>query len=42
MKSEILRTLREAGDNFVPGQVLCEKAGVTRQAVWKNIVKYIS
>ncbi len=39
MKSEILRTLREAGDNFVPGQVLCEKAGVTRQAVWKNIVK---
>ncbi len=37
MKSEILRTLREAGDSFVSGQVLCEKAGVTRQAVWKNI-----
>ncbi len=37
MKSEILRTLREAGDNFVSGQVFCEKAGVTRQAVWKNI-----
>ncbi|MCI9079750.1 MAG: biotin--[acetyl-CoA-carboxylase] ligase [Lachnospiraceae bacterium] len=37
MKSEILRTLREAGDNFVSGQALCAKAGVTRQAVWKNI-----
>lgn len=37
MKSEILRALREAGDGFVSGQSLCEKAGVTRQAVWKNI-----
>lgn len=39
MKSEILRALRESGGEFVSGQVLCEKAGVTRQAVWKNIVQ---
>lgn len=39
MKSEILRTLREAGDSFVSGQALCERAGVTRQAVWKNIAR---
>ena len=39
MKSEILRALREAGDGFVSGQALCEKAGVTRQAVWKNITQ---
>lgn len=37
MKSEILRALREANGNFISGQALCEKAGVTRQAVWKNI-----
>ncbi len=39
MKSEILRTLREAGDSFVSGQALCRKTGVTRQAVWKNIAQ---
>lgn len=39
MKSEILRTLRNAGDSFVSGQTLCEKTGVTRQAVWKNIAQ---
>lgn len=39
MKSEILRTLREAGNSFVPGQLLCEKTGITRQAVWKNIAR---
>ena len=39
MKSEILRALREAGDGFVSGQALCEKAGVTRQTVWKNITQ---
>lgn len=37
MKSEILRALREANGNFISGQALCEKAGVTRQAVWKNV-----
>ena len=36
---EILRTLREASDGFVSGQVLSEKVGVTRQAVWKNITQ---
>lgn len=39
MKSEILRALRESEGGFVSGQALCEKAGVTRQAVWKNIVQ---
>lgn len=39
MKSEILRALREVGDGFVSGQDLCEEAGVTRQAVWKNITQ---
>lgn len=39
MKSGILRALREAGDGFVSGQALCDKAGVTRQAVWKNITQ---
>ncbi len=37
MKEKILRLLREAGDSFVSGQKLCEKLGVSRQAVWKNI-----
>jgi BirA family biotin operon repressor/biotin-[acetyl-CoA-carboxylase] ligase len=31
--------LREAGDDFVSGQTLCETLGVSRQAVWKNISK---
>lgn len=39
MKSEILRTLRNARDGFVSGQTLCKNAGVTRQAVWKNIAQ---
>lgn len=39
MKSGIIKTLREAGDSFVSGQALCERAGVTRQAVWKNIAQ---
>lgn len=39
MKSEILRALRESDGEFVSGQTLCEKAGVTRQAVWKNMVQ---
>lgn len=39
MKSEILRILREAGDECVSGQSLCESFGVSRQAVWKNITQ---
>ena len=39
MKKEILKALRDAGDGFVSGQSLCEKTGVTRQAVWKNIAQ---
>lgn len=38
MKSEILSTLREAED-YVSGQYLCEKLGVSRTAVWKGIQK---
>jgi BirA family biotin operon repressor/biotin-[acetyl-CoA-carboxylase] ligase len=39
MKETILRLLREAGDSFVSGQLLCETVGVSRQAVWKAISK---
>ena len=38
MKGKILRALREAGQEYVSGSSLCEKLGVSRQAVWKNIV----
>lgn len=38
MKSEILWALREAED-YVSGQYLCEKLGVSRTAVWKGIQK---
>lgn len=37
MKKQILKILREAGDEFVSGQSLCRLLGVSRQAVWKNI-----
>lgn len=37
MKRQILKILREEGEQFVSGQSLCEHLGVTRQAVWKNI-----
>lgn len=37
MKKQILKILREAGEEFVSGQNLCQHMGVTRQAVWKNI-----
>lgn len=37
MKGKILRALREAGEEHVSGSALCEKFGVSRQAVWKNI-----
>ncbi len=41
MKSELLRILREAGDECVSGQSLCERFGVSRQAVWKNITQFL-
>ena len=36
MKSEILKMLRESED-YVSGQQICEKFGVSRTAVWKAI-----
>lgn len=36
MKSEILSLLRERGD-YISGQELCERFGVSRTAVWKAI-----
>lgn len=36
MKAEILRMLRES-DEFVSGQQICDKFGVSRTAVWKSI-----
>lgn len=39
MKRQILKMLREAGDGYVSGQYLCDILGVSRQAVWKNIVQ---
>lgn len=37
MKRQILKMLREAGEDYVSGQSLCDYLGVSRQAVWKNI-----
>lgn len=39
MKREIIKIMRQADRSFVSGQKLCEELGVTRQAVWKNIVQ---
>ena len=36
MKSKILKELKNAGD-YVSGQQLCERLGVSRTAVWKHI-----
>ena len=36
MKAELLSVLRDA-DDYVSGQDLCEKFGVSRTAVWKGI-----
>ena len=36
MKAKILAALRES-DGYVSGQVLCEKFGVSRTAIWKVI-----
>lgn len=38
MKAKILKALKDAGEEYVSGAVLCEKFGVSRQAIWKNIV----
>ncbi len=37
MKAEILKALKEAGGKYISGAVLCERFGVSRQAVWKNM-----
>ncbi|MDE5893963.1 MAG: helix-turn-helix domain-containing protein, partial [Acetatifactor sp.] len=36
MKAEILTLLRES-DDYVSGQELCQRFGVTRSAVWKAV-----
>ena len=37
MKEKILRALRENEEGYVSGADLCERFGVSRQAIWKNI-----
>lgn len=37
MREKLLRALREAGGEYLSGEMLCKKFGVSRQAVWKNI-----
>lgn len=39
MKTKILKALMESDTEFVSGQSLCGMLGVTRQAVWKNIIQ---
>lgn len=36
MKEKILELLKNS-DDFISGQTICEKLGVSRTAVWKNI-----
>ena len=36
MKEKILALLRTSND-YISGQAICEKLGVSRTAVWKNI-----
>ena len=36
MKSKILKELKNA-DDYVSGQQLCERLGVSRTAIWKHI-----
>ena len=38
LKDDILSALKESG-TYCSGQVLCERFGVTRSAVWKAIAK---
>lgn len=37
MKNKIIELLKENPNGFVSGQIICEKLGVSRTAVWKNI-----
>lgn len=37
MKSEILKLLKDSGSNFLSGQDISDKLGVTRTAIWKYI-----
>lgn len=37
MKNKVLKLLKENSDGFVSGQYICEKLGVSRTAIWKNI-----
>ncbi len=39
MKTEILRVLLESKEEFISGEVLSDKLGVSRTAIWKNIEK---
>ena len=38
MKTELLKILRET-DDYVSGQELCDRLGVSRTAIWKRIKK---
>ena len=37
--TEVLAILQQAGEDFVSGEQLCQKLGVSRTAVWKIIKK---
>lgn len=37
LKREILKLLKENNDNFISGQFISSKLGITRTAVWKHI-----
>ena len=37
MKHKVLKLLKETTNSFISGQIICEKLGVSRTAVWKAI-----
>lgn len=37
MKNEILRMLKDSGEEFLSGEKISEEFGVTRAAIWKNM-----
>ena len=37
MKGKILELLRNAGDDYLSGEEIAQKLGVSRTAVWKHI-----
>lgn len=37
MKSEILRLLKKSYPEFISGELICRRLGVTRTAVWKHV-----